>query len=328
MTNETTLAPGMAMAPGHFQHRIHLRQLKLLVAIADEGSLARAAAALHVTQPAATKTLRQLEEIIGADLAERGPGGSALTPLGEVLCHRARAILTEIREAEEELGLWQAGGTGQVNVGAMPVSTPALIPKTLLLLAQVAPRVTVRVFEGSSNSLLKRLADGELDLVVGRFWSGEDPLVITEELYASAFRLHIRTGHPLGRQKTVSLKEASSYKWIMPPPGAHIRAALEDMFRASALPVPDHPVETTSFQVMRHMLLSSDMVAPLPVESFHEDVQAGLMTYVSLDLPLWLPVISIVRHSKRAPSPATITVMQQLHAAARQMSVYQAGPGT
>ncbi|QIM48802.1 LysR family transcriptional regulator [Pusillimonas sp. DMV24BSW_D] len=307
---------------GAFQRQVHLRQLRLLVGIAEQGSLARAADALHITQPAATKTLRQLEEIIGSSLVERSAGGSVLTPLGQVLYERAQAIMTEIREAEEELGLWHAGGTGHVTLGAMPVSTPALVPKALLKLATAAPRVTVQVIEGSSNTLLERLAQGDLDLVVGRFWRGEDPSVITEALYESAFRLHVRATHPLSENKTLSLAEVCRYTWMMPTTGAHIRAALEDMFRALRLTPPPHQVESTSYQVIRHMMLNSDVISPLPVEAFLEDIEAGRMRYLPVDLPLRLPPISILRNSKRAPSPAVLTMMQQLRQAGTEMGIY------
>ncbi|OXR50719.1 hypothetical protein PuT2_02305 [Pusillimonas sp. T2] len=304
---------------GSFQRQVHLRQLRLLVTIAEQGSLARAADALHITQPAATKTLRQLEEIIGDSLVERGAGGSVLTPLGHVLYQRAQSIMTEIREAEEEMGLWHAGGAGHVTLGAMPVSTPALIPKALLLLAKEAPRVTVRVIEGSSNTLLEKLGQGELDLVTGRFWKGEDPSVITEELYESAFKLHTRTTHPLTQKQTLTLEEACSYPWLMPPPGAHIRSALDDMFRGLHLKPPTHQVESTSYQVFRNLVLNSDVIAPLPIEALLEEVQAGRMTYIPIHLPLRLPPISIVRHSKRVPSPAMLTVMQQLREASKKI---------
>lgn len=142
--------------------RIRLTQLRLLVAISEFGSLARAALDLHITQPAATKTLRQLEEAVGEQLVRRGTGGSQLTPLGQMLCKRARHILAELLDAEQELGLWHSGGAGHVVIGALPVAAPMLIPQALKALAVHAPRVSVEVIEGAYDSMFRELVLGRL----------------------------------------------------------------------------------------------------------------------------------------------------------------------
>ena len=294
------------------QRRIRLTQLRLLVAISERGSLARAAQDLHVTQPAATKTLRMLEEAVGESLVNRGSGGSVLTPTGEIFCKRARLILAELMDAEQELGLWHSGGAGHVVVGALPVAAPMLIPQTLKALAVLAPRVTVEVIEGAYDIMFRELVAGKIDMLVGRAWPGEETGVMTDVLYESTFQLNVRVGHPLAKRRRLTLKDTVAYPWILPPPSAHTRAAIEDMLRHAGLGMPPHPVETTSYLVIRSMLADSDLIAALPTEVMDAECRQGSVACLSVNMDLRLPPISIVRLSKRTPSPAVTVVIEQI----------------
>jgi molybdate transport repressor ModE-like protein len=294
------------------QRRIRLTQLRLLVAISEHGSLARAALNLHVTQPAATKTLRQLEEAVGEQLVSRSSGGSLLTPTGEILCKRARLILAELMDAEHELGLWHSGGAGHVVIGALPVAAPMLIPQALKALAVMAPRITVEVIEGPYDSMFRELVAGKIDMLVGRAWPGEETGVMTDVMYDSTFRLNVRAGHPLSQRKRLTLKDTTAYPWILPPPSAHTRGAIEDMLRHAGLALPTHPVETTSYLVIRSMLMDSDMIAALPTEVMDAEQKQGLIVSLPLRLDLRLPPIGIVRLSKRTPSPTVLAVIEQI----------------
>lgn len=294
------------------QRRIRLTQLRLLVAISEHGSLVRAAQDLHVTQPAATKMLRQLEGAVGDHLVSRGPGGSLLTPAGEMLCKRARLILAELMDAEQELGLWHSGGAGHVVIGALPVAAPMLIPQALKALAVHAPRVTVEVIEGAYDSMFRELLAGKIDMLVGRAWPGEKTDVMTDVMYDSTFRLNVRAGHPLALRKRLMLKDTTAYPWILPPQSAHTRGAIEDMLRHAGVTLPAPPVETTSYLIIRSLLMDSDMIAPLPTEVLDAEQKQGLIANLAVRLDLRLPPIGIVRLSKRTPSPAALSVIEQI----------------
>lgn len=305
-------------------HRLKLSQLRLLIGIADTGSLLGAAEALHISQPAATKALRQMEQAVGEILVSRGSGGSVLTDTGLILCRRARLVLAELRDVEEELGLWHSGGAGHVTIGALPVATPWLLPEALTSLVTDAPRITVRVIEGNSDSMFQELKTGRIDMLVGRFWPGDDADLLTEVLYESTFRIGVRAAHPLVGKRRLRLGDLMGLQWILPPPGTHTRAALESMFRTTGQGLPPNPVETTSFLVMRSLMLQTDMICPFPVEILHADAQLGLIRFLPLNLDMRLPPVGVVRHAKRVLSPAADTVIERLRqAGARAAQTYQ-----
>jgi molybdate transport repressor ModE-like protein len=294
------------------QRRIRLTQLRLLVAIAENGSLARAAQDMHVTQPAATKILHQLEDAVGEKLVSRSSGGSLLTPTGQILLRRARLILTELMDAELELGLWHSGGAGHVVIGALPVATPMLIPEALKALSVVAPRVTVEVLEGAADTLFRELLAGKIDILVGRVWPGEERGVMTDVLYDSVFKLKVRADHPLAQRKRLKLKDTMAYSWLLPPSSAHTRGAIEDMFRHENLDLPDHTVETTSYLVLRSLILDANVIAPVPTEMLDEEQEQGLIVSLPVRLNLRLPPIGVVRNSKRGLTPAALAVIDQI----------------
>lgn len=299
------------------QNRIRLTQLRLLVAVAETGSLVAAAQRLAISQPAATKSLHLLESALGMTLVQRGPNGSVLTPTGALICRRARLVLAELRHIEEELGLFHAGSVGQVVVGALPVAVPTLLPRALQSITRDFPRITVRIVEGTSDALFPRLKEGQLDLLVGRFWPGAEPELVNEVLFDSRFAAVVRAGHPLLSRRRLGLADAMGVPWILPPPGSHSRSALEAMFLHANLQQPVQTLETSSYLIIRALLAETDMVCPLPVETTQEDVARGLLQQLPFALDVRLPPVGIVRNAQRTMSPAADTFQAYLREAAR-----------
>jgi molybdate transport repressor ModE-like protein len=327
----------MTKAPSHdaappappLQNRIRLGHLRLLAGIAETGSLLATAKRLHISQPAATKSLKQLEEAIGGSLVRRTSGGSVLTPSGEMMCRRARVILAELQHMEEELGSFHVGGAGQVVLGTLAVAASQLVPRTLAALAADYPRITVRVVEGTSATLYSELKLGKLDLLVGRSWPGEDAALLTETLFDSGFSIAARPGHPLvaDRRKKLQLRDTAKAFWILPPPGAHSRSALESMFIQAGLQLPLHCVETSSYVVIRSLLLATDMVCLLPVEALAEDIASKTLARLPVDVDLPLPAISVVRSADRELAPAAGTLLGYLRESARAISADEVSGG-
>jgi molybdate transport repressor ModE-like protein len=310
-------------------NRIRLAQLRLLVSVAETGSLLATAKRLHISQPAATKSLRQLEKVLGDGLVQRRSSGSTLTPSGELVCRRARVILAELQHMEEEIGSFHVGSSGQVVIGTLAVAASQLVPRTLAALASDFPRITVRVVEGTSATLYPELKLGKLDLLVGRSWPGEDAALVTETLFNSGFAIAARPDHPLtGSKRKLQLKDTMATRWILPPPGAHSRSAMETMFRHAGLNLPSHSVETSSYVVIRSLLLATDMVCLLPIEALAEDFASAMLARVPVRVDLPLPAISVVRSSERELAPAAKTLLNYLRISSRAMPAEDLSAGT
>lgn len=144
---------------------ITLRQLRYLIALADEGHFSRAAAAANVSQPALSVQIRELEERLGAQLVERGGRRIDFTPAGRAVLARARRILKELGELQQA-ARWERGLGGQLRLGVIPTVAPYLLPAALPLLRARNVQLDLGVREAPTHALVEELARGALDAVV------------------------------------------------------------------------------------------------------------------------------------------------------------------
>ena len=177
--------------------RIKFRHLLCFLEIARQRSFAKAADALAVSQPAISKTLKELEEILEASLFERGRNGVSLTAAGVAFMRYAGPCVQALRDGVNSLreGEHEAG---QVRVGVLSTVESLLIPEVVRRLHQRHSALVVSVATGPGAYLLGQLRVGELDLVVGRMTDSPDIQGLTfEHLYSESMSLVVRPGHPL-----------------------------------------------------------------------------------------------------------------------------------
>jgi DNA-binding transcriptional LysR family regulator len=295
---------------------LRIRQLQLLVEIAEQSSLINAARALNMTQPGATKALKQLEDLFGAALVVRGRRGSELTPVGRGLYEHAKTILATVRTADLEVREQLEGNVGRIRVGVLPVALPVLMPETLRRLQKTYPGIVIRVTTGDSSFLLEMLRTEKIDLLVGRIWLADDPDIDSKALYSSTFSLVARNGHPIFDDLAPTLARAAQFDWILPPSESHGRAAVDAALANAKVPKPRFLVETTSYVLTREMLRKSDMIAPVDRAALGKDLEDGLLRIVNLDFDTILPPIGIMSLRDRAWSPAELRFVQCLTEAA------------
>lgn len=245
--------------------RLKIRHLVLVTAIADEGTLVRAAESLHITQPVVTRGLREVEDLLGVQLFERLPRGVVPTQYGRPFIERARSVLAELRTASEEVRLLQTGRLGTVTVGTHLAGSNLLLPRAIAGLKAEHPRLTVVVREGTPDMLQQLLLAGDLDLTVGRLSSTVPVRLEQERLHQEPIRLVARAGHPVHDGSRTALADLISYPWIFPVAQTALRAELEAVFFHEGLPLPADRVECTSMLTLRNLLVSTDVIAALPM---------------------------------------------------------------
>lgn len=145
---------------------ISLRQLRFLVALSDELNFSRAAEACHVTQPTLSAGLKELEESLGAPVAERTKRSVILTPLGQAIAERARDVLLRVRDIEALAARSRGLFHGALRLGAIPTVGPFLIPKALPLLRRQFPELKLYLREELTEPLVDGLLAGRLDVVL------------------------------------------------------------------------------------------------------------------------------------------------------------------
>lgn len=302
--------------------RLKTRQLLLLVALAEEGNIHRAAQVLSMTQPAASKLLKDLEDVLEVPLFERLPRGMRPTWYGETMIRHARMALASLNQAHDEIGALKTGHYGQVGIGAITSPGLSLLPPAVALVKQEHPSLRISLDIETSPVLLERLEQGKLDIVVGRLYEEHDkgnlryePL--TEELVCAI----TRPGHPLSSMSGLTLRDVLSANWIVPPAGSVLRHRFDLMFQQDGLAPPLHTVETSALLFITRMLQQSDMIAVVGADVAHYYAAHGIVTVLPLEMPCHMDAFGIITRSDRLLSPAAKVMMKAL----KQTSLVQYG---
>src|SRR5437867_3483413 len=259
--------------------RLNARQLALLIQLAEQRSVVRAAEALHITQPAASKLLATLEDSLGVSLFQRHKRGVEPTWYGEIMVRHARAALTTLGQAQEEIVALRSGHAGRASVGTVVNPATNLVPLAIANLKRKHPRILVRVEMDLSNVLLEWLVAGKLDIAIARIGDTDTAGVLRFESLAAESHIIVgRAGHPLKRRHRLTLKELEDQSWILPPKGRILRQRLDGVFAGNGLRAPHNIVEATSLPVVTSLLQTTNMIAALQEEIIYPYRKAGLLT--------------------------------------------------
>ncbi|WP_326538091.1 LysR substrate-binding domain-containing protein [Pseudorhodoferax sp.] len=308
----------MAELDWYLQINLKSRQLRLLVTIDTYRNLSQVAEVIHVSVPAVSKALMDLERGLGLSLFSRTKRGLIPTPYGECLIRHARSILATLQQARDELKALKSGTEGKVNIGMLRAAS-VLLPQALQLLKERSPGTNVMVVEGSTAGLLPQLWQGELDLVVGRL-PPPDTLKNFEEQELFDEPVVLMTGmhHPLARKKSLSWSDLQPYPWILPPLGSTLRDALERVLEANEIALTNNYIETLSIQLARSQLRGSDYIAVMALTLANDSKE--LLHALPLKLPRLLRPAGVLWSRNRGLSPSAKLVVSCLQEVAERLN--------
>jgi DNA-binding transcriptional LysR family regulator len=245
-------------------YRLRLRHLDILLSIAQTGNLSQSAQALHTTQPALSKWLKELEVDIGLPLFQRRARGLQPTPYGEMLIGHARRITGHLDSVREDMRALLDGGSGRVVIGTSGVSATGVVPLAVARLIGQSPRAQVSLVENAMDQLVPRLLQGQLDILVGRAMSASALLaerhLRAETLYRDPVNFVTGPHHPLAARRTVDWDDLFAYPWIVWPKGTPIRNAVETALASAGRELPRHCVETNSSLLNLTLLAHSALI--------------------------------------------------------------------
>ena len=301
-----------------FGGKLKLRHLVLVVTIAEEGSFVRAAESLYVSQPAVTRSVRELEDLIGTPLFVRGPRGVLPTAAGEILIERARSALGSLRRASEQIEEVRHGGVRPLWVGTNLAGAYALLPSAVVTLKEAHPEIALSVVEGTAEVLTTSLQRSEVDLLVGRLDPGTDRGALHHlRLYDEPLRAVVRRDHPALTAAPQGLGDLLSYPWILPLQPSTLRAELDDMFAREGLALPRDITECSTLLTTREIVLGTDAIAPLPMLI---GVRDDLLDMLPLHLDTVPRAIGITLPADRSVSREARLLVDALTETARQLA--------
>jgi DNA-binding transcriptional LysR family regulator len=278
--NRMSVAP-----PTTLLSRLRFTHLRLLDVLGRTGNLHRAADELHVTQPAATKILRQVEDILGTALFERSARPMVPTEIGATVVAYARRALSDGERFAIGLDNLKRGGYGALSVGAIMATAYDLLPRAIAELKRRRPLMTIQVQAATSDKLMTALERRELELVIGRLVGAYqraefdfEPLA-NEELWAFA-----ADTHPLANHTAIEIRELERMAWVLQPAPSPMRHLIDVAFAKVGMASPDNVVETTSIFATLQLVRHAGMIAVLPSTIVADEVQRGGFVRLALRL--------------------------------------------
>ncbi|SAK47082.1 LysR family transcriptional regulator [Caballeronia fortuita] len=226
--------------------RLHVRQLRLLVALGDHGSLLKAANQVGLTQPGASKALQEIETTLGTALFTRTRRGLEANDAGHCAIRYARLIYTDLSHMREEIAGILRGHGGRVAVGVIMGAVP-LLTRAVSALISRQPEMSVEIIEDASETLLSLIDAGRLDLAICRTSVSQHPeMYESVKLQDETLAVVANVQHPLRKAKKVTLKDLAAYRWVVYRANMPMRVLLEREFQQAAIRFPSSLLETTS----------------------------------------------------------------------------------
>ncbi|WP_395643431.1 LysR substrate-binding domain-containing protein [Rudaea sp.] len=295
------------------------RHLQLFAQLYEHRSVMHAATAANMTQPAASKLLAEMENLLGVPLFERHARGIEPTLYADALARRARSALSELERARDEIRMLRHGRLGQAAIGTVVNPGTNLVPKAIAAVKQAAPDILIRVEMDASRPLVAKLLEGRLDIVIGRIMDPE--LGADLEFEALADEPHAviaRAGHPLVGSR-IRYEDLAGFGWIMPPDSSMLRARLGAVFLDHGMPWPQNVIETSALPVITALLGDADFLTTLPARSVAPYLTSGQLVVLPIDLGVRMDDFGIIRARHQRLSPAAERVLDALRKVAREL---------
>lgn len=219
--------------------KLRFRHFDIVLAIADFGSLSKAAGRLHLTQSGLSRAIAEIEEIVGGRLFERTGKGMVCTPLGDALCRHAQVLLGDLDHAESDLDAIAKGNLGSLTLGCFSLFSGWPLARAVRAFQSAHPRVALSVHVGMHNTLIEDLDAGRLDLLISRRAPTLNPDTYRHtDLLVDRVVLACAPAHPLASRANVALADCLASPWIVPPPKNRVRVELEAQLQAWGVAAP------------------------------------------------------------------------------------------
>ncbi|WP_113568345.1 pca operon transcription factor PcaQ [Hyphomicrobiales bacterium] len=297
--------------------RVKFRHLQTFVEVARQKSVMKAAELLHVSQPAVTKTIRELEEVLGVAVFEREGRGIKITRYGEVFLRHAGAALTALRQGLDSVSQERSGDGVPVRIGALPTVSTRIMPKAMSLFLKEDTGARIKIVTGENAVLLEQLRVGDLDLVVGRLAAPEKMTGFSfEHLYSEQVVFAVRAGHPLLSGAQSAFAHLGDYPVLMPTRASIIRPFVEHFLIANGIPGLPNQIETVSDAFGRAFVRASDAIWIISAGVVASDIEDGTLAVLPIDTSETKGPVGLTMRTDSIPSLPLSILMQTIREAA------------
>ncbi|MDB5889953.1 MAG: transcriptional regulator, LysR family [Polaromonas sp.] len=295
-------------------NRLRMRQVALILAIGEHGTLRKAAADLGMTQPAATKMIQELESALGQRLFERVGRGQKLTAAGNSVLGHFRGMRGSVETMTRELSELRQGSAGRLSVGTIMAPSPTLLTHAVIALKGAFPLLSIDITMDTSDRLLDLLREGTLDVAIGRIRDEHRQDYAFSPLANEALAVVVGMQHPLAGQRKVAFSNLLDYPWILQPVGSPMREVLDQEFRMLQVAPPRGLIETASILTTTDLIDKTDMVAVMPASIAMTYAQHRLVHVLPCRIQHKMEAFGSISFKARPISEAAAFFLSAIHA--------------
>ena len=307
------ISQGKSLSMAQACGRLRFRHLQFLDILGQTRNLRLTGEQMHITQPAATKTLVDIEDIFQARLFDRLPRGMRPNELGLFTLRYAHTALAGHRKFVDEFNALQQGGHGHLAIGAISGSAAHLLVASVAEIQRLRPLLVLKILEQSSDQLIVWLAQRKIDLMIGRFTlEAQRAQFQYTRLSSETLQVVAGVAHPLRGVVDPGLAALTRWPWILYPPSTALRQVSDDIFASTGLTPTSGVVETPSFLFALELLQTTHMLSLQPAALVDKYVQKGLLTRIPVDLPDRMPDYGLITRLGESPTPAAQAFMAVL----------------
>ena len=303
----------------HISHRLKLRQLEVLIAVAHWGNMAKAAHHLAITQPVVSKTIADLEDLLGVRLFDRSRRGVVPTLYASALLKRSVAVFNDLRTSVTELEYLSDPTAGELRVGSSEAAAGGILGAIIDRLSRQHPRLSFEVTLGAGLTDLqyRELQARNIDLIIGRLPSALPDDIEGELLYNERFLIVSGTQNPWARRRKIKLRELINEAWCLPSLDSFPWSFTAEAFRSADLELPRRIVTTRSVSLRTSLVTTGRFLTTLPSTVLHFGPNRLQLKILPVDVSIQSYPFGIVTLKNRTLSPVAQLFINTARAVAK-----------
>jgi DNA-binding transcriptional LysR family regulator len=303
------------------KRRFKLRELDILIAVAEAGGMAKAASRLHMSQPAVSKAIADLEHTLNVRLVDRSRQGVEPTDYGLALIKRGVAVFDELRQGVQDIEFIADPTAGELRIGATPGVIDAIVSPIIERLTLHHPRMAFQVVAGDTAMLLPELTERNIELAIGRMTGPvADKPFIVERLFDDNLVVAASAKSPWCRRRKIELAELVNEPWTLLPLDSLFGSLVAESFRASRIEAPRLTVATSSQSLRNHLLATGRFLTVVPTFLLKLPRRHPSLKALPVELPNMRHPIAIITLKNRSLSPLALLFIERVRVLTRAIA--------
>lgn len=301
--------------------RLKLRDLRLLLAVAESGSMVKAATRINLTQSAVSRAIGELEHTLGVRLFDRNPQGVEPTVYGRALLKGGAAVFDDIRTSISEIEFLSDPTAGELRVGTSEATGFGLVPILIDRLARQYPRAVFEVVQADAETLITHELRGRrIELAVTRIpANGHDEDLEGTVLYSDRLRIVAGMNSPWASRRKIWLADLVNERWCLPPPGHPITSQVIEAFRRSGLEPPQTSAIVTSAQFVSTLVAKGFFLGVHGAMYLRLHTASGSLKVLPVELPIPLFPVNVITLKNRTLGPLARLFIEQAREVTKRM---------